>query len=279
MVPPRMPIRLIALDLDGTALDSHAALRPAVAQAVARAGERGIRVVPCTGRRYRTALPVIEALALEGPVVVQNGVVVRDARSGETLERRALPHPLYDEVLRAYRDVGSPLVYVDDPRTDFFFEPVERAHVFQGEYLRDHGAAGTQVADLALRPEVPVVMMSCMADGEALALVHAKLREQLGARARTHQIRNKNYRGDILEVVSPEAGKWSGLRWVCERLGIDPADVLAIGDDANDAEMIEHAGIGVAMANAVEAAKRVADHVVPDNDADGAAVAIERFAL
>ncbi|MCA9510981.1 MAG: HAD-IIB family hydrolase, partial [Myxococcales bacterium] len=246
--------------------------------AVARAHERGVRVVACTGRRYRTALPAIRALGLEGPAVVQNGVVVRDAATGATLARQALPHALYDRVLVAYRRVGSPLVYVDDPATDFYYEPIERAHAFQADYLRDHGAAGRVVDDLAQRPDVPVVMMSCMADGEALGRVHAELRSEFGGAARTHQIRNKNYRGDILEVVSPDAGKWAGVRWVCAHWGVDPSEVLAIGDDANDAEMIEHAGIGVAMANAVDAAKRVADFVVEDNDADGAAIAIDRFA-
>jgi len=273
-----MAIRLVALDLDGTALDSRAELRPAVVDAVARARARGVRVVACTGRRYRTALPVIRALGLHGPAVVQNGVVVRDSETGATLERRALPEALYAHVLDAYRRVGAPLVYVDAPHTDFFYEPIERAHAFQAEYLRDHGGSGTVVDDLAARPSVPVVMMSCMADGESLARVHAALARELGRGARTHQIRNKNYRGDILEVVSPAAGKWSGVEWVCAREGIDPKEVLAIGDDANDAEMIERAGIGVAMANAVDAAKRVADHVVEGNDADGAAIAIDRFA-
>ena len=277
-----MPIRLIALDLDGTALDPTGELRPAVVQSVERAKAAGIRVALCTGRRHRTSFPVIDALNLAGPAVVQNGVLIKDGPSGRTLERRGLDPDVYSEAIALYRSVGSPLVFVDEPHTDFFYEAFDLSsgtHDFQAEYLSDHGASGTQVANLAERPSAAVVMISCMADTQGLGQLRTRLVESLGENVRTNQIQNKNYRGDILEVVSPHRGKWAGVLWICENEGIDPTEVLAIGDDRNDTDMIEHAGIGVAMGNAVESVKDVADYVTGSNEEDGAARAIERFAL
>lgn len=277
-----MPIRLIALDLDGTALDPTGELRPAVVRAVERAKAAGVRVALCTGRRHRTSFPAIEALGLSGPAVVQNGVLIKDGPSGRTLERRGLDPDVYSEAIAMYRSVGSPLVFVDEPQTDFFYEafdPSSGTHDFQVEYLSDHGASGTQVANLAERPSDAVVMISCMASTDGLDHLRAQLVETLGERVRTNQIQNKNYRGDILEVVSPRSGKWAGVLWICENEGIDPADVLAIGDDRNDADMVEHAGVGVAMGNAIDSVKEVADYVAESNAEDGAARAIEKFAL
>ena len=186
---------------------------------------------------------------------------------------------VYAEAVAAYRSVGSPLVYVDEPHTDFYFERNEGVHPFQAEYLDDHGTTGTVAHDLDERPTERVVMVSCMADAEALGQLRERIEPALGPRARMHQLENKVYRGHILEVASPLAGKWSGIEWLCEREGIAPGEVLAVGDDHNDAELVARAGIGVAMGNAVDAVKEAADHVVRTNDQDGAAQAIEELAL
>jgi HAD superfamily hydrolase (TIGR01484 family) len=239
-------------------------------------------VTLCTGRRHRTSFPAIQALGLTGPAVVQNGVVIKDGPSGQTLERRGLDGGVYEEAVRAYRRVGSPLVFVDEAHTDFFYEafdPSSGTHDFQAEYLNDHGASGTQVETLSERPSDAVVMISCMADTVGLTALRSQLATALDGRAITHQIQNKNYRGEILEVVSPQSGKWAGIQWVCEREGIDPRDVMAIGDDHNDAEMIERAGLGIAMGNAVDAVKDVADVVGATNADDGVVRAIEKYAL
>ena len=96
---------------------------------------------------------------------------------------------------------------------------------------------------------------------------------------RTNFLMNKNYQGHILEIVSKQSGKWVALEQLARRHDIDPQEILAIGDDENDAEMIAGAGIGVAMGNAVPAVLDVADHQTDSNEDDGAARAIERFIL
>jgi Cof subfamily protein (haloacid dehalogenase superfamily) len=273
--------RLLALDLDGTILDPYGKLSGAVRRAVDAARRRGLRLVLCTGRRFRTALPAARELALTGSIVVHNGVLVKDIESGRTEAERYLPADLYSEVLATLRETGPPLVYVDTyhEQTDILTERRDRAHPFQTEYLDDNSEFTRVVDDLAERARDDVIMMSTMANVEALEVLRARARERLGDRVLTHMLMNKVYHGHILEFLSPRSGKWQALRSIADREGIAPEEIAAIGDDTNDIEMIREAGLGIAMGNAVEAARAAADVVVRSNAEGGGVEAIERVML
>ena len=121
--------------------------------------------------------------------------------------------------------------------------------------------------------------MSTMANVETLEVLRARARERLGDRVLTHMLMYKVYRGHILEFLSPRSGKWPALLSVATREGIAPEEIAAIGDDDNDVEMIREAGLGIAMGNAVEAARAAADVVVRSNAEGGVIGAIERVLL
>lgn len=271
--------RMLALDADGTLVDSQGTLRPAVRNAVAAARAGGMLVVVCTGRRYRTVRPLLEALDLSGPVVVHNGVIVKDARSGETLAGNFLPHPLYRPALAIMRGIAPPLVYVDRyfEGVDVYHEPPGRCHEFQAEYLSSNSDVVHEVDSLADAPAESIIMVSLMADGESLLDVRSAIERELGESVQTNFIMNKNYRGHILEITRAGVSKWEALHDIARDEEIEPSEIAAIGDDTNDTEMIARAGIGIAMANAVEEVKAVADFVTDSNDDDGVARAIERL--
>jgi Cof subfamily protein (haloacid dehalogenase superfamily) len=276
-----MAIRLAALDVDGTLLDPYGKLTDAVCAAVDSLRRADVHVVLCTGRRYRTSIPVAQRLGLTGPVVCNNGVLVKDLESGKTLQHRYLPREVYGEVLALMRDTGPPMVYVDEYHagTDLITERVDAAHEFQREYLADNLEFSRVVDDLAAARPEEVIMMSTMADEVTLESLRARAVAALGARIRTHSLINKNYRGGILEFLSPASGKWSAVSRVAAGLGITPHEIAAVGDDTNDAEMIRHAGLGIAMGNAVESAREHADLVVRSNAEGGAVEAIEQVLL
>jgi Cof subfamily protein (haloacid dehalogenase superfamily) len=273
--------RLLALDLDGTILDPYGKLSDGVRRAVAAAGRRGLWVVVCTGRRFRTALPPARALALTGSIVVHNGVLVKDIESGRTELSRYLPADLYPELLALLREAGPPLVYVDTyhDQTDILTEQRDRAHPFQNEYLDDNPEYTRVVDDLAASTRDDVIMLSTMANAEALEELRERAHAHLGDRVTSHLLMNKVYRGHILEFLSPGSGKWPTLRRLAAREGIAPEEIAAVGDDDNDVEMIREAGLGIAMGNAVAAARAAADVVVRSNAEGGVVEAIERVLL
>jgi len=276
-----MGIRLLGLDLDGTALDPGGNVPSAVRDGVQRLRARGIEVVICTGRRFRTALPMARELQLTGPMVVNNGVLIKDTESARTLHQAFLPADLYTDALQLMRELTPPLVYVDDFEggCDFLTERVEQAHEFQREYLTENGDFCRVVPDLGEAQPASVVMMSAMADTEALSALKRRAEATFGARIHTHSLVNKNYRGDILEFLSPESGKWNALSRLANEWGIDRAEIACVGDDSNDAEMIANAGLGIAMGNASAAAREAARVVVRSNAEGGALEALEQVLL
>lgn len=249
-------------------------------EAVREARASGMLVVLCTGRRYRTTQPILEQLDLTGPVVVQNGVVVKDGATGETLQASYVPTEVYPRAIEMLSALGPPAVYVDlepDPGTDLVAESAGDHHPFLAEYLEANRAQTRFVESLATPPSRAITMLSAMAELETLRAVERELSRAPIESLRTNLVANKSYRGHILEIVNADTGKWRRLRELARSLGISNEEIVAIGDDTNDLEMIENAGLGIAMANAIEAVRRVADHVVPSNDEDGAAHAIRNL--
>jgi hypothetical protein len=276
-----MRYRLLALDLDGTLLDPYGALGEGVRGAVASARRRGLRVVLCTGRRFRSARPLAVALGLEGEIVVHNGALVKDISTGETRHGNYLAADLYAEVLALVREVGTPLVYVDrlEGATDILTERLAAAHPFQREYLTDAQEHCAVVGDVGAAHAGDVIMLSTMTDEETAEGLRERARLRLGERVVMHSLLNKSYRGVIQEFLAPGSGKWPALARLAAEQGVAPAEIIAVGDDANDAEMLRNAGLGIAMGNAVRAARSAADLVVRSNAEGGAIEAIERAIL
>jgi Cof subfamily protein (haloacid dehalogenase superfamily) len=273
-----MRYRLLAVDLDGTLMDPNGMLTDAARQAVTEAQDAGLQVVLCTGRRFRTTLPVLRTLELEGCVVVNNGAVVKEIASGRTLHRDYLPAEIYPEVVALAREQGPPLVYVDSypDETDILSETHSKISSYQADYIERQAAHLCLVDDLVAARRDDVILVSQMADLEALRPLEERARQVLGARVKTHLLHNKSYGGYILELLSPSSDKWAALARVAADAGIAPPEVAAIGDDVNDIELVRRAGLGIAMANGAEETRAAANVVVRSNAEQGVVEAIER---
>jgi Cof subfamily protein (haloacid dehalogenase superfamily) len=273
--------RLLALDLDGTLLGPDGRVSPRNVEAVAAAEAAGVQVVVCTGRRFRTSAWILEELGLEGPAVVHNGVLTKSGATGETLASHYLASDVYAHALGMMRSFAPPIVYVDryHEGLDMLVEPADRSHAYQASYLADYVAEQRVVDSLDDTPGHDVIMMSLMAGEEELATLRLHLDAHLGEEAHTNFLMNKNYSGCILEVTSSRASKWTALHELAKASGIEDHEIMAIGDDRNDLAMIAGAGLGIAMANAVDAVKAVAAATTSGNDEDGVARAIERHLL
>jgi hydroxymethylpyrimidine pyrophosphatase-like HAD family hydrolase len=156
---------------------------------------------------------------------------------------------------------------------------MERAHPFQREYLADQLAHCRIVDDIASPLEHGVLMLSIMADGTNLQALRPVVEQTMGTRGRVHLLVNKNYQGYILEILHAKVSKWQALQQLAAQQGITPEEIMAVGDDHNDLDMIRHAGLGIAMGNAVDTVKAAADAITGSNAEDGLVQALERFVL
>jgi Cof subfamily protein (haloacid dehalogenase superfamily) len=276
-----MPVRLIALDIDGTLLNSRFEVSARNRAAIAEATRRGITVALVTGRRYDFALPVARQIESPLTMIVNNGALVR-TKDGETHVRHLLARDTALRVLQAtqqWRDGAS--VVFDRPRANqVMLETINLEDGIRGAYYqRNLPFLGLAKPLETCLDEDPIqVMLSGsvqpMREAEQ-ALRSVQFVEEFALAVTMYE--SKDF--SMIDVINPRVSKgaalaeWTGLR------GIAREEILAIGDNHNDEEMLSFAGIPVVMENAVPELKTRGWHLTQSNDEDGVAAAIERFAL
>lgn len=278
-----MAYRLLALDIDGTLLARDGSLTPATASAVARAAAAGIRPVLCTGRRYRTAKPIAEALGLRGPIVCNSGALTKNLDDGATLRRTDLDAPMLAEVLSIFDALGEPAVCFTD-RPDAEADFVVAAHPSGRPLLDEYVARNARHAEVdpgwaqSLAAE-PRYHACAVGEWPSMLALEVALHAALPGRVQTFVQKSPAYAGTMCEVLAAGASKWSAVLSLAAGWGIDPSEIVAVGDDMNDLPMIAGAGLGVAMGHAPEAVLRAADHVAGTHDEQGLCAFIEEYLL
>lgn len=272
-------IRMVALDIDGTLLDPQGQLRPAVHQAVRQALAAGVLVTLATGRRFGEAAAVATELGLELPLVLHHGTVIQDSLTGQVLYEDTLPDGLLATLVAAVRHHGQQPVLHCSPAAphEILSGPVAGDNAAAAAYLARHGGVRRMpYGELADAPHVLSVGVYSYDD------VLRPLYKQLSGMANclaTFWEPNGLWRDFLLETVHAECSKASALTHLAAQYGIGMHEVMAIGDERNDIQMIAAVGLGVAMGNAVPAVRERAKAVVASNAADGVAEAIQRFVL
>jgi Cof subfamily protein (haloacid dehalogenase superfamily) len=265
-----VPIRLVALDLDGTLVGKDLAIRPRVKEAIGRARERGVAVTLVTGRMFAATKPFADALGLDGCVVCYQGAAIFDVRSGAVLAQT----PVRQDVTResfAWADAHG--VHAQGYDGDVLY--VQQINRFSERYTALAKVEPVVVPSLAAyfadRPSLKIVFVDT---AERAAQHLAAIAPLLGERA---YITRSN--ADFVEILDPGVNKGKALAFVAERFGASLEQTLAVGDAWNDLPLLEAAGIGVAMGSGPPELLERADAVVADVAGDGVAEAIERFVL
>ena len=276
-----MGIRLIAVDIDGTLLDSRGQVPEANQRAIAAAVERGMEVALVTGRRYTFAMPVAERLPVPLTMIVNNGALVR-TKQGETFARQLLPRESARRVLEATREyrMGALLLFDRPKENQILFESLDWANPSRTDYWRRNREYLTQIAPLeAGLTEDPIQVMYTggVAEMRRLAERLAGLEFAGEYSVQMTEYEAKNF--TLVDVLHTDVSKGAALRNWASRQGYTPGEVMAIGDNFNDLEMLSFAGIPVVMGNSVAEMRADGWHVTGTNDEGGVGQAIERFAL
>jgi hydroxymethylpyrimidine pyrophosphatase-like HAD family hydrolase len=273
-------VRLLALDIDGTLLRSDKTISERTRHAIDRARERGVRLVLVTGRRQPSARLVAENLGGEVPLVLHNGALV--VERGRVLRCRPLPRASARRAIHTGRAAGAEPVLHCGSRGEgwLFVDVAARPGGLVGHYLERSRAEVRVVPDLlaAVDAQEPIQVMFGGTRGEMEALLPV-LAAELGCAARIERTVYPTTGVVLLDVLDASVGKAAALGFLQERWGIAPSETLAIGDNWNDREMVEAAGLGFVMGNADPDMLALGLATLPTNDEDGVAHAIEQHVL
>jgi 5-amino-6-(5-phospho-D-ribitylamino)uracil phosphatase len=270
--PPMPRFRLLAIDIDGTLLNSRDELTEATRDALVRACDAGIRIVLATGRRYSRTLHLVEPLGIGAPLVTASGALVKDPRDHRTLFRAEFGADVLPCTLQTIAAAGfDPVVCADTYHEgfDFYREREEVLGPELGEYIRLNPDSGRIWPTLLSAPPESTFAAFAMGTKDSMLLLQKALHERLPNKLSTHVLRSPKYTGFLCEVAPAGVTKWSAIRRVAHQWGCSDEEICAVGDDVNDIPMIRAAGLGVAMGNALPEVKAAADRIAPSHDEDG----------
>ena len=264
-----MAYKLIAADMDGTLLNSNNEITPETVSAVKSAIDKGAVFTISTGRPVQGIKKYIDQLGLDCPVITYNGAVVVHSRTGEVIFSQNMDSTeakkVYEEALKH--------------KTMFVVWSQNRLYVSEiGEKSRFYeGVANTKaelLTDFDALIEQGITKILWFHDAEILNEWKTEL-VNAGFKATTIT-KSRDY---FLEFFSDKTSKAVAMEKLGQYYNIDKSEMIAIGDQTNDSPMIEYAGLGVAMENAADSVKAIADYITASNNDDGVAEVIKKFVL
>jgi Cof subfamily protein (haloacid dehalogenase superfamily) len=286
-----MSISLLALDLDGTLLDSQGRISERNRNAIDHARELGVRVALVTGRRFRDSRPIALELGLDVPLISHNGALTKHAATLQTVSVLPLPLAAAREALRVGRDAGADALLSDDHEGlgvlvyDHLRGDNSAAHRYVSWARRIHGDeegrdAVRQVSSLEDYLDHEPIHLAFSGACREMDQLEEILKTELGATVKILGTKYLEQDFTLLDIVNPAASKGAGVAAAAAELGATREEIMAIGDNYNDLEMLLFAGVGVVMANAPMSLHEIAGlHPTASNREDGVALAIEQFIL
>lgn len=285
-------IKLLALDIDGTTLNSEGRITAQTRNAIRAAESAGVLVTIASGRRFRDAQPIGRDLELNAPLVTHNGALLKYADSEETVYCSLLSSETSFDVVRVGKDYGGDALVSTDPHGHgtLLYDRVSDDNIALKKYLRwsedlhggDAGREGVQHVESleAVIPNEDIVHISFSGTCDAMAAMMSVLGRELGNTVTILPTIYPHWDFTLIDILPPNASKGHGVAKLAEINGLDSEQVMAIGDNFNDLEMLEYAGTPVVMGNAdPRLLERDEFYTTVSNDESGVAAAIERFIL
>jgi hypothetical protein len=271
---------LIAIDLDGTLLNAEHRVSAENRAALHRAHEAGWKIVLCTGRAYPETRPILDEIGLDlDAAITVFGAVVTDVRTGRTLDCTPIPRQTADDAVAWFQARGYAVLWLCDGAgrdCDGYVIDGPRRHVAVNEYVAVTPCRMRCVSQLP--PDAPEpVRLSIIDDRGTLEPLSPLLRAAFDGRLVHNVLSAPTWHLNVIEAFGPQVNKWYGLTRLCRRWGLDPARTVAVGDDTNDIEMLRHAGLGVAMANARDEVKAVARRLTASHIDHGVAALLHEL--
>ena len=280
-------IKIIALDLDGTLLDSEKRLSEANRDALARAAAKGVLIVPTTGRFFGMMPPAVRDLPFVRYAITINGAQVYDRETDTAIVRDEIPLDMalgvmevldrYDVIYDCYRqNWGWMTEALQEKAADYATN--EHYLKMVREFRKPVPELKAHLRETAADGDVQKIMLFAPNRERSTAIdCLRKLSDELAARFPEIKVTSSTWNN--LELNISSAHKGNALKRFAEHLGFSLENCMAFGDGMNDFTMVKAAGLGVAMANAEPEVKRVAKWIAPSNDENGVAAGLAKLLL
>ncbi len=269
-----MAIKLFVTDMDGTLLNSRHEISIENKKAIREAAAQGVIVTIATGRMYASAHRYAQELGVDVPIITYNGALIRPV-TGEDVFSSCLDEKVVEDVLRyCFERNWYVQIYNNTADSDnlYFEQACTYSHAYEAS-VSTKGQVIGRAGMLKKCAHVPKVLVITSGLRETESVL-AELREKFGSRIFPVKS-NANY----VEIINENVNKGSAILQLAKMLGIQPHEIMAIGDSDNDLPMLRMAGQSVAMGNAGENIKCVCNYITADCDTNGVAQAIREHVL
>ena len=284
-------IKLLALDLDGTLLNSRGQVPGANKEAIRLAEEKGVLVTIATGRRFRDALPVGLELELNAPLLTHNGALIKYAQTLETVNVSLLQTGTAGEILRVGKDFGGDALVSTDPdgKGTLLYDTISDDNIPLQRYIRWSKTLHGEDAERSVRhvrslehviETEQVIHISFSGGCAAMQDLTGCLEDELGGSVTLLATIYPRLDFTLIDILPPDASKGTGVEKLAAFNGLTRDEVMVMGDNFNDLEMLEFAGTPVVMGNAdPKLLEREEFYTTVSNDENGVAAAIGKYIL
>lgn len=266
--------KLIALDIDGTVLREDKSLSNGVKEAIAKAAAKGVKVVITTGRPIKGISKILNELNLrsEGDYAIgYNGGVIQKTHNEEVTSQILMPENSFDPLYRLSVDLNVHIHLLTSKEV-----------ITPNKDISDFTVLEAFMNGIQLLYKTPEEIQAIKNINKVMLIDHPEILETAIAQLpnwlyeKFNVVRSAPH---FLEILPKEVSKGTGIKMLADSLGIKQEEVIAVGDADNDLDMIEYAGLGVAMGNAFENVKEIANYITKTNEEDGVAHVINKFIL
>lgn len=273
-----MNYKLVCIDMDGTLLNNRHQVTDLNRKALKEAVEGGVKIAITTGRLYTSASLYAEMIGVKVAVISSNGTYIREKGEGKCIYKHPMNRDEFSRVcdiiekynVRTNFNTYNKLIGREHP-------PVNNAYMISNKTAPEHLKVGVAVHK-NIREAYDIY------EGEILKAIMFPQGPEMIEKIKKELIEMGGLEvvssgPDNIEIMAEGTSKGSGVKAFSEILGVDKKEIICIGDHENDISMVTYAGLGIAMGNAVDSLKKVADYVTDDNENSGVGKAINKFIL
>ncbi|MEO6436626.1 MAG: HAD family hydrolase [Tepidisphaeraceae bacterium] len=271
---------MIAIDLDGTLLSPEGKVTERTKSAIHQCLAAGMLVCFATGRNWTESKMVLETVAHYDHAVFAGGAMVIDTRQEVTLHRTGVDPELARELCQVLEEAGHAVLALQDTSSagvDYLVSDEIPVNAETMHWMNVTSATVHHVPGLSRHRHEHTIRLGIVAASEEVDKVHEQLERQFGDRIFSHRLFVPQAGVVVLEIFDPAVNKWEGILHVADHHGVEPEQIIAIGDDVNDLPMLRQAGLGVAMGNARPEIQAAAKKVIGTNSDEGLAQFLEQL--